>query len=83
VRRNGPYFEIITDPHSFNAVQDALKAKNLELQVAEVRQVAKAPKEVDTETGQKVLKLMDSLDDRDDVQNVWSDVNTPDAMMAK
>src|SRR5438477_5617803 len=33
VRRNGPYFEIITDPHAFNAVQDALKAKSLELHV--------------------------------------------------
>jgi YebC/PmpR family DNA-binding regulatory protein len=82
VRRNGPYFEIITDPTAFAAVQDALKAKNLELHISEVRQLAKAPKEVDTESGQKVLKLMESLDDHDDVQNVWSDVHVTDAMMA-
>jgi len=82
VRRNGPYFEVITDPGLFNAVQDALKAKSLELLVAEVRQQPKAPKEVDTESGQKVLRLMEALDDHDDVQNVWSDVQVTDAMMA-
>ncbi|MFL5341465.1 MAG: YebC/PmpR family DNA-binding transcriptional regulator [Gemmataceae bacterium] len=82
VKRNPPYFEIVCDPAQFNAVQDALKGKNLELALAEVKQLAKAPKDVDTETGQKVLKLMEALDDHDDVQNVYSDVNVTEAMMA-
>ena len=82
VKRNSPYYEIICDPSAFNAVQDALKAKNLELAIAEVKQLAKAPKDVDTETGQKILRLMDALDDHDDVQAVYSDVNVTEAMMA-
>ncbi len=82
IKRNDPYFEVTCDPAAFSQVQDALKAKNLEMLIAEVRQLAKAPKEVDTETGQKVLRLMDALDDHDDVQHVWSDVNVTDAMMA-
>jgi YebC/PmpR family DNA-binding regulatory protein len=83
VVRNGPNFEITADPTSFNQVQEALKAKNLELLVAEVAQIPKAPKAVDTETGKKVLKLMEALEDHDDVQHVYSDLNVTDEMIAE
>ena len=36
----------------------------------------------DTETGQKVLKLLEALDENDDVQNVYSNLNVTEAMMA-
>lgn len=83
VVRNGPNFEITADPTSFNQVQEALKAKNLELLVAEVAQIPKAPKTIDTEAGKKVLKLMEALEDHDDVQHVYSDLNVTDEMMAE
>jgi transcriptional/translational regulatory protein YebC/TACO1 len=35
----------------------------------------------DIETGQKVLKLLDALDEHDDVQNVYSNLNVTDVMM--
>src|SRR5262245_44046526 len=82
IKQNGPNFEITSDPSAFNQVQDALKAKNLELLVAEVARVPKVPKEVDTETGKKSLRLMEALDDHDDVQHVYCDVQVTDAMMA-
>ncbi len=80
---NGPNFEIIADPTAFNQVQEALKAKNLELLVAEVAQIPKAPKTVESEIGKKVLKLMDALEDHDDVQQVYSDLNVTEEMMAE
>jgi transcriptional/translational regulatory protein YebC/TACO1 len=40
------------------------------------------PVDCDTETGQKVLKLIEALDDHDDVQHVYSNLNVTDAMMA-
>lgn len=83
VVRNGPNFEITADPTSFNQVQEALKTKNLELLVAEVAQIPKAPKTVDTESGKRILKLMDALEDHDDVQHVYSDLNVTDEMMAE
>lgn len=83
IKRNGPNFEVTSDPTAFNQVQEALKAKNLELLVAEVSQIPKAPKTVDTETGKKVLKLMEALEDHDDVQHVYSDLNLTDEMMAE
>jgi YebC/PmpR family DNA-binding regulatory protein len=83
IKQNGPSFEITCDPAVFNQVQDALKGKNLELLVAEVARVPKAPKEVDTEAGKKALRLMEALDDHDDVQHVYCDVLVTDIMMAE
>ena len=43
----------------------------------------KTPVDVDVETGKKVMRLMEALDDHDDVQNVYSDVNISEAMIAE
>jgi YebC/PmpR family DNA-binding regulatory protein len=82
IKSTGTEFEITCDPTAFNQVQEALKGKKLEMLVAEVRQIPKAAKEVDTETGQKLHRLMESLDDHDDVQHVYSDATITEAMMA-
>src|SRR5713226_6389374 len=73
IKASGPNFEITCDPTAFNHVQEALKGKGLELLMAEVTQIPKAHKEIDIETGQKLHRLMESLDDHDDVQHVHSD----------
>jgi YebC/PmpR family DNA-binding regulatory protein len=75
-------YEVTCDPTQFTQVQAALEKNNLKPLVAEIPQVAKAPREVDTETGQKVLRLMEALDDHDDVQNVYSDLHLSDALLA-
>jgi YebC/PmpR family DNA-binding regulatory protein len=82
IKPSGPNFEITSDPNAFNRVLEALKAKNLELLVAELAQMPKAPKTVDAETGKKVLRLIEAMDDHDDVQHVHSDMNVTDEMMA-
>jgi YebC/PmpR family DNA-binding regulatory protein len=83
IKRNGLNFEIVCDPTAFNRVQEALKAKNLELLLSEVSQIPKAPKDIDVEAAKKVLRLIESLDDHDDVQQVYSDLNVTEAMMAE
>ena len=82
LKKTDSSYEIICDPAQFTHVQAALEKNNLKPLVAEIPQVAKAPREVDTETGQKVMRLMEALDDHDDVQNVYSDVHISDAMIA-
>ena len=37
---------------------------------------------MDTETGQKIMRLMEGLDDHDDVQHVYADLNVSEAMLA-
>jgi len=71
--REGDVFEITCDPSSFSAVLDALKAIDVEPAEAEVKYLAKTQQAVDVETGRKVIRLMEALDDHDDVQNVVTD----------
>jgi len=82
VKRDGSLFVITTDPTTFAAVQSALKEKGITVANAEISQVPKAGVDVDEETGRKVARLMEALDDHDDVQNVYSNANLTEAMMA-
>jgi transcriptional/translational regulatory protein YebC/TACO1 len=76
-------FDITCDPGAFAQVQHALEKAGLKPTVAEISQVPKVQMDVDVEVGQKVLKLMDALDDHDDVQNVYSNLNLSEQMIAQ
>src|SRR5205085_9200101 len=80
LRREGDVFEITCDPPSFSAVMEALKAAGVETTEAEVKYLPKMQKDVDTETGRKVVRLIEALDDHDDVQNVYTDANLTEEM---
>jgi YebC/PmpR family DNA-binding regulatory protein len=80
LKREGDVFEITCDPSSFTAVADALKNANIETTEAEVKYLAKMQKEIDVETGKKVIRFIDALDDHDDVQNVYTDANLTSEM---
>ena len=75
-------YEITCDAGVYAQVKSALEDKKLTLGSASITQVGKVPIDCDTETGQKVLKLLEALDEHDDVQNVYSNLNVTDAMMA-
>jgi YebC/PmpR family DNA-binding regulatory protein len=72
LKRQEDNFEILCDPTIFNDVKTALEKASIPTNMAEITQLPKAPTEVDTDTGLKVMRLMDALDDHDDVQNVYS-----------
>jgi YebC/PmpR family DNA-binding regulatory protein len=73
LKREDGMFEITCEPAAFTAVLDALKAANVEAVEAEVKYLPKMQKEIDVETGRKVVRFIDALDDHDDVQNVHTD----------
>lgn len=83
LKRSGSTFDITCDPAQFNQVQEALKKNNINTTVAEITQLPKAPVDVDVETGKKVMRLMEALDDHDDTQNVYSTVNISEEMVAE
>jgi YebC/PmpR family DNA-binding regulatory protein len=83
MKRSGSTFDITCDPSQFTQVQEALKGNNLTPLVAEISQVPKVAVDVDTETGKKVLRLMEAVDDNDDVQNVYSNVHISEELMAE
>jgi YebC/PmpR family DNA-binding regulatory protein len=82
MRRVGDHFEITCDVGAFSPLQEALTKAGVTPSSAEIAQLPKASMAVDLETGKKIVKLMDLLDDHDDVQNVFSNANLTDEMMA-
>ena len=83
LRRTGPSFEIVCDPLAFNKVQEALQKAGLNVTNAELAQIPKTPMDVDAETAKRVVRLMEALDDHDDVQNVYSNINMTEEIMAE
>ena len=81
--REGDAFEITCDPSHFSAVTEALKRAGVDTTEAEVTYLPKAPKEIDVETGRKVLRFIDALDDHDDVQNVYTDAVLTEEMASE
>ena len=67
--------DVITGFESFGIVLDALKASGFEPGNAEVTMAAETQADLDVETAAKVLRLIDVLEDLDDVQNVYSNGN--------
>jgi YebC/PmpR family DNA-binding regulatory protein len=82
VRRSGANFEIICDPLVYTNVCDAIEAAGLTIEVRQITRIPKDTVDLDVETARSVLKLMDALDDHDDVQNVAANFNIPDEAMA-
>ena len=83
LKREGDVFEITCEPSAFSAVLEALKAANVETSESEVKYLPKMQKEVDVETGRKVVRFIDALDDHDDVQNIYTDAILTDDMAAE
>ena len=69
---------VTTTPEAFSAVADALNAKGFESLSADVGMVPDAYTPVDKETAAKVQKMIDRLEDNDDVQNVYHTAEFPD-----
>ncbi len=69
---------VTTSPNAFNAVVEAIQGKNWETLSASVDMVPQSYTAVSEEDAKKVAKLLNKLDDNDDVQNVYSTVEYPE-----
>ncbi|MYD98732.1 MAG: YebC/PmpR family DNA-binding transcriptional regulator [Gammaproteobacteria bacterium] len=72
---------VTTSPEQFGPVVDALRAGGLEPEHAEVGLVPSVTNPCDEDTADKVLRLIDALDDLDDVQNVYSNAGFPEGVL--
>lgn len=80
-KANGTY-EIITAMDQFDAVHKTLEEKSIKMEVAELTAIPKNTVAVDEKHGKALLKLMDVLEDHDDVQKVYSNFDISDEVMA-
>jgi YebC/PmpR family DNA-binding regulatory protein len=74
--------EVTSAPEDFEAVLNALAAKEFETMSAEISMVAEAEVSLDNDGTAKALKLIDKLEENDDVQNVYSNIAIPEGFEA-
>ncbi|HKK01430.1 MAG TPA: YebC/PmpR family DNA-binding transcriptional regulator [Desulfuromonadales bacterium] len=72
VKDEGDAIEVITDPAEFMDVRDALGEKGLKWQTAEVTMIPQTMVQLEGKPAEQMLKMMDKLEDNDDVQNVYA-----------
>jgi YebC/PmpR family DNA-binding regulatory protein len=83
VRQDGDKFDVLCDPDAYSQVAEAFEASALPPETKEITRLPNNTVDLDVETARKVLKLLESLDDHDDVQNVSANFNIPDEAMAE
>jgi YebC/PmpR family DNA-binding regulatory protein len=81
MKRDGDYYEIITDPSPFNDIHENLE-KKYTIENAEISHVPGTTVKIDdVQTAEKFLKLYDLLDDHDDIQHIWDNSDIPEEIM--
>jgi YebC/PmpR family DNA-binding regulatory protein len=74
--------EVLTTPDTLHAIADALMRANLKPAHAEVQQRAAVSASVTGHDAENFLELLEALEDLDDVQNVFSNADLPEALLA-
>ncbi len=69
--------DVLTEPTEFASVVEAMQAKKLKPHHAEITQLASTEITLDLEGAEKIIKLIDMLEDLDDVQKVYSNAHIP------
>jgi transcriptional/translational regulatory protein YebC/TACO1 len=72
VQRDDSRFVVSTSPTDFHTVQTGLKAKNVAVEEAELAMVPKTTVRVNGKDAESLLKLLETIEDLDDVQKVWA-----------
>ena len=82
VNDTGETFEVVADPANLVGLRSAVQAAGLDYESAEVSFVPEFTQEVDGPTVEKVMKIIDALEDSDDVQNVYANFDASDEVLA-
>ena len=81
VARDGDVFEIVCQVSAFSDVKKALADKGIETESAEIAMLPKTTVAVEEDKASQVLKLMEALEDHDDVQKVYANFDISDELM--
>lgn len=80
VRNEGEVYEVITTPTAYLKVKEALAAANIAVEAGEITHLPSNTIPVEGETAQKIVKLIDALEDNDDVQSVSHNAELPESV---
>ena len=76
-------YEITCTPSSFQDVRLALEKSDIICEVSELSRVPANTVDLDAQSGKKILRLLEVLDEHEDVQNVFANFNIPESAMAE
>jgi transcriptional/translational regulatory protein YebC/TACO1 len=79
--QEGDTYEVKSEPADYEKVKKALEDNNIKIESAEVTMIPKSTVKVTGEQAKQVLKLVEMLEDNDDVQNVYSNFDIPDEIL--
>ena len=83
VNTEGETYEILTPPGRLEAVKEALAAKNVPIQSAELTKISSIQVPLTEKDAESVLRLVDALEDHEDVQKVYANFNVPDDVLTR
>jgi YebC/PmpR family DNA-binding regulatory protein len=78
----GENWEVLTDPKDFEAVTNALKAANVASEHAEVTKIASTYTKLEGSQANAMIRLLETIEDLDDTQNVYSNFDMDEAPVA-
>lgn len=81
LQRVGDIFQVICPQAALDTVKKTIESKNIKIETSEISWIPKNNIDLDETTGRKVLGIMEALEDHDDVQNVYSNFNLPQALL--
>ncbi|MBP8645301.1 MAG: YebC/PmpR family DNA-binding transcriptional regulator [Syntrophobacteraceae bacterium] len=82
VRDAGDQFEVITAIEDFSSVKAAFDERGIACELAEITMIPQSTVQIEDEkTAQQVLRLMDALEDSDDVQHAYANFDIPDRIL--
>jgi len=76
-------YEVFTSPEDLNKVKRYLEQKNIKPNLSEVTFIPKNYVKLTSGDAEKILRLMDALEEHDDIQNVYANFDVPEEIMAK
>jgi YebC/PmpR family DNA-binding regulatory protein len=81
LQTNPDAYEVYTTPESFEQVRQALEKNNTPTVEAKIGQIPSMYVKLDEQKAKQAMRLLEMLDEQDDVQNVWSNFDIPAEMM--
>ncbi len=76
-------FTITTEPSDFESVRQAIESHNIPIASAEITMIPKSTVKITGKHAEQLMKLIEKLEDHDDIQNVFADFDIPDEIMNK
>ncbi len=83
VKREDDVYEITTEPGGFDRVKEAVAAKGYPTVLAEISMIPQTTVKLEGKQAQQILRLMEQLEDHDDVQQVYANFDVPDEAFAE